>query len=116
MALAAGTRLGPYEVLGLIGAGGMGEVYKARDTRLDRTVAIKVLARRSPLLLTVAPASSARRRRSPVWRTLTSVRSTMSASSAARCSSLFYLVKIEPRVVSSGLAASPFAARALLGS
>jgi len=43
MALAAGTRLGPYEVLGLIGAGGMGEVYKARDARLDRTVAIKVL-------------------------------------------------------------------------
>ncbi len=39
----AGTRLGPYEVLGLIGAGGMGEVYKARDSRLDRTVAIKVL-------------------------------------------------------------------------
>ena len=43
MSLASGTRLGPYEVLGLIGAGGMGEVYKARDTRLDRTVAIKVL-------------------------------------------------------------------------
>ena len=43
MSLAAGTRLGPYEVLGLIGAGGMGEVYEARDTRLDRTVAIKVL-------------------------------------------------------------------------
>jgi len=43
MSLAAGTRLGPYEVLGLIGAGGMGEVYKARDTRLDRSVAIKVL-------------------------------------------------------------------------
>ena len=43
MSLAAGTRLGPYEVLGLIGAGGMGEVYKARDTRLDRTVAIKIL-------------------------------------------------------------------------
>jgi serine/threonine-protein kinase len=43
MPLAAGTRLGPYEVLSLIGAGGMGEVYRARDTRLDRSVAIKVL-------------------------------------------------------------------------
>src|SRR5687767_2822489 len=38
-----GTRVGPYEVLGAIGAGGMGEVYRARDTRLDRDVAIKVL-------------------------------------------------------------------------
>ena len=43
MSLASGVRLGAYEVLSLIGAGGMGEVYKAKDTRLDRTVAIKVL-------------------------------------------------------------------------
>jgi serine/threonine-protein kinase len=43
MSLVAGTRLGPYEIQAAIGAGGMGEVYKARDTRLDRTVAIKVL-------------------------------------------------------------------------
>ncbi len=43
MALSAGTRLGPHEILSPIGAGGMGEVYKARDTRLDRIVAIKVL-------------------------------------------------------------------------
>src|SRR5262245_46375545 len=43
MSLAAGARLGPYEVLAAIGAGGMGEVYKARDTRLERTVAIKIL-------------------------------------------------------------------------
>ena len=43
MTLATGTRLGPYEVLAAIGAGGMGEVYKARDTRLERTVAVKVL-------------------------------------------------------------------------
>src|SRR5215467_4202268 len=42
MALAAGARLGPYEILAPIGAGGMGEVWRARDTRLDRTVAIKV--------------------------------------------------------------------------
>jgi len=43
MTVTSGTRLGPYEILGAIGAGGMGEVYKATDTRLNRTVAIKVL-------------------------------------------------------------------------
>ncbi|MBI3400549.1 MAG: protein kinase [Acidobacteria bacterium] len=43
MSLSAGTRLGPYEIQGAIGAGGMGEVYKAKDTRLDRVVAVKTL-------------------------------------------------------------------------
>ena len=43
MALTAGTRLGVYEITALIGAGGMGEVYRARDERLERAVAIKVL-------------------------------------------------------------------------
>src|ERR1700680_1848982 len=44
MALAPGTRLGPYEIAAPLGAGGMGEVYRARDTRLERTVAIKILS------------------------------------------------------------------------
>jgi len=48
MALSAGDRLGPYEIVGALGAGGMGEVYRARDARLGRDVAIKVL----PLLFT----------------------------------------------------------------
>jgi TolB-like protein len=56
MALSAGTRLGPYEIQSAIGAGGMGEVYRARDTRLDRTVAIKVL----PTALSTDPERRAR--------------------------------------------------------
>jgi serine/threonine protein kinase len=43
MALAPGLKLGPYEIESLLGAGGMGEVYRARDSRLQRTVAIKIL-------------------------------------------------------------------------
>jgi predicted esterase len=56
MALIPGTRLGPYEIAGLLGAGGMGEVYRARDTRLQRTVAIKIL----PARLSSNPESHAR--------------------------------------------------------
>jgi serine/threonine protein kinase len=43
MPLSVGTRLGPYEIQSALGAGGMGEVYRARDTKLDRAVAIKIL-------------------------------------------------------------------------
>jgi serine/threonine protein kinase len=43
MAIRVGQRLGPYEILSAIGAGGMGEVYRARDTRLERIVAVKIL-------------------------------------------------------------------------
>src|SRR3954447_19191242 len=56
MAISAGTRLGPYEILALLGAGGMGEVYTALDTRLERHVAIKVL----PAHLTDEPGAGER--------------------------------------------------------
>jgi eukaryotic-like serine/threonine-protein kinase len=56
MTLAPGTRLGPYEILAPIGAGGMGEVYRAWDNKLDRYVAIKVL----PEFVASDPATLAR--------------------------------------------------------
>jgi serine/threonine-protein kinase len=59
VALAPGTRIGPYDILGTLGAGGMGEVYRARDTKLGRDVAIKVL----PALLASDPERVARFRR-----------------------------------------------------
>jgi len=46
LTLSPGTRLGAYEIVSLVGSGGMGEVYRANDTRLDRTVAIKVIGGR----------------------------------------------------------------------
>ena len=56
MSLSPGARLGPYEILAPLGAGGMGEVYKARDTKLARDVAIKIL----PELFVGDPARIAR--------------------------------------------------------
>ena len=60
MSVSIGTRLGPYEILAFIGAGGMGEVYRAKDSRLGRDVAIKVFAgertnTQSRILLMVRP-------------------------------------------------------------
>jgi len=62
MSLSTGERLGPYEIFGLIGKGGMGEVYRARDTRLDRTVAIKVLPPNLALRKSGCAGSNRRRR------------------------------------------------------
>src|SRR5712692_795569 len=59
MSISAGTRLGPYEVLAPLGAGGMGEVYRARDTKLGREVAIKVM----PAAFAAEPERLARFRR-----------------------------------------------------
>jgi serine/threonine protein kinase len=59
VSLDSGAKLGPYEILGPLGAGGMGEVYRARDTRLDRTVAIKIL----PFHLAGSPEARQRFRR-----------------------------------------------------
>ena len=84
MTLAPGTRLGPYVIDIPVGAGGMGEVYRARDTRLERDVAIKVLpagVRRA--IPSGARGSSAKPRRSRRCRTRTSSRSTTSAHEAS---------------------------------
>ena len=54
MTLAPGTRIGPYEITGSLGSRGMGEVYRARDSRLERDIAIKILP--EPWLADLAPA------------------------------------------------------------
>jgi serine/threonine protein kinase len=77
MAFTSGKKLGPYEIVSALGAGGMGEVYRARDTRLDRTVAIKILPADSsekggPFLHSIIPTfarctTSATRTGSTIW-------------------------------------------------
>ena len=62
MKLTNGTRLGPYEILSAIGAGGMGEVYRAHDSRLGRDVAIKILPEHFVADQSVSLDSSAKRR------------------------------------------------------
>jgi serine/threonine protein kinase len=65
MSLGVGTRLGAFQILAPVGAGGMGEVYRARDMRLDRTVAIKVLPEHQHRTPNCASASSVRPGPSP---------------------------------------------------
>ncbi len=65
MPLEPGTTLGPYAVTAKIGEGGMGEVYRARDTKLDRDVALKSYRRRSPMILIGLPGLNAKPKSSP---------------------------------------------------
>ncbi len=81
MPLEAGRQLGPYEIVSAIGAGGMGEVYKARDTRLDRTVAIKVLPEH------VAADPDLKQRFEREAKTISSLKSAPSMTLAARAGS-----------------------------
>ncbi len=69
MLFPVGTRLGPNEIQSPIGAGGMGEVYKARDTGVDRSVAIKILPAMSMVVPILRQVRSLRERRAPTWGT-----------------------------------------------
>ena len=96
MVLASGARLGPYEIGSALGAGGMGEVYRARDTRLERDVAIKVLPQETAQDPFGSRAfQSGRHRQSPPCSTRTSWRSMTSASSDATTFAVMELLEGE---------------------
>ena len=110
LTLSAGSRLGPYEILSPIGAGGMGEVYKAKDTRLDRTVAIKVLPQKS------VPSAEARQRFEREARTISQLSHPHICAlyDVGRDGETEYLVMelLEGETLADRLASRPAAARA----